>query len=416
MKLTTKFKSILFSLCAVIVAIAILLSATAITRSKELDTHYENYIMQDVLNNVYIYDYSGRPIYQEGYFCNSELIRLSTFHLVGDKNGSITNSILCKAVTNASECNAFTGYKPQRQEYHLTIDLALQNAAYKLLSEKGFNGCIIVSDYSTGEIRCMVSTPSLDVYNTDFIEDGAFLNKAAMAYPPGSVFKAITVAAILEKKGSAKNFTYNCSRKYNYVSCMSAHKNQTLAEILSNSCNCGISACANKYISGKHLDNYVNKKNILNGEELVEGYKITNGNINATTDLWWSANGQHETLMTPLSVSAYYNAIANGGVQKTLFFDKSDKSNDKNKLMSKVTAEYISSSLSAVTRQKGITVRSFGKTGTAELNDLPSHAWFVCCLTDPLYPSYSILVFLEHAGSSSLAVEVAKEFMASNIL
>lgn len=416
LKLILKIKSILTALCAVILTISILLTCSVITHNDSLNSFYNSLIERECYKNIYIYDCNGVPIYTGG-FSDDKVLRLSTFHIVGDKNKSITKSLLTSTYPDLNITSVFNGFSPTKKEYTLTIDSNIQKNAYELLSNNGYHGCIVVSDYTNGEIKAMVSTPSIDVYNTELIEDGAFLNKAFLSYPPGSVFKSVTVAAVLEKNPSAKNFRFNCSGKTNHISCfnLTAHGEQDLSDMLINSCNCGISTFAKKYITTDYLDLYTENSNILSSS-IISNFEINKGNINASDDLMWAANGQSQNMVTPLGVVGFYNAIANDGSQIQLRLLKTTMESNTSEIMSSTTALFIKDALAGVTQNLGINCFTFGKTGTAELDNAESHAWFVCCLSDSDAPPYTILVFLEHGGTSSSAKEVSCEFINNTIL
>lgn len=104
----------------------------------------------------------------------------------------------------------------------LTVDLDLQIAAEKALADgvaraqsaghsRAKAGAVVVMDVHTGAIRAMASYPSYNpgifaegLSNAQWQElqdSGALLNRTISAiYPPGSTFKMITAAAILENK------------------------------------------------------------------------------------------------------------------------------------------------------------------------------------------------------------------------
>ncbi|MFA7467952.1 MAG: penicillin-binding transpeptidase domain-containing protein, partial [Desulfotomaculaceae bacterium] len=100
----------------------------------------------------------------------------------------------------------------------LTVDLEVQKAAEKALAEGAQRarnaghlnanaGAAVVMDVNTGAVLAMASYPS---YNPgvfanlttpkwqELQESGALINRAMSLYPPGSTFKMVTAAAILE--------------------------------------------------------------------------------------------------------------------------------------------------------------------------------------------------------------------------
>lgn len=109
------------------------------------------------------------------------------------------------------------------QNITITLDIALQKAAFDAVKEIG-KGAVIVSN-PTGEILTLVSKPSFDpnlftmgsaMQNSESSlsqilldsENQPLLNRAiGGTYPPGSTFKLITASAGLENKIIDKNFT-----------------------------------------------------------------------------------------------------------------------------------------------------------------------------------------------------------------
>ncbi len=90
----------------------------------------------------------------------------------------------------------------------LSIDLDLQRAAWNALGEK--SGAVVAIDPQTGEVLAMVSRPSFDpnaftrritpaVWKKINAPTHPMHNRALAGFPPGSIWKAITLIAALEK-------------------------------------------------------------------------------------------------------------------------------------------------------------------------------------------------------------------------
>ena len=84
----------------------------------------------------------------------------------------------------------------------LSLDLDLQKAAYEALGKR--SGAVVAVDPRTGEVLAMVSRPSFDpnaftkritpeVWKRINAPDHPLFNRALSGFPPGSVWKAITL-------------------------------------------------------------------------------------------------------------------------------------------------------------------------------------------------------------------------------
>lgn len=92
----------------------------------------------------------------------------------------------------------------------LSLDLDLQRAAYNSLGDKK-SGAVCAMDPQSGEVLCMVSRPSFDpnIFTRRLTkEDRKVLmdprhplhNRALAGFPPGSIWKPVTLLAALENK------------------------------------------------------------------------------------------------------------------------------------------------------------------------------------------------------------------------
>lgn len=411
-----KAKALLIALGVILILFAFLLISVMSKHSDELNAYLRSYAAVDHYRNIKIADRSGTTIYDGG-FSDDSSTRLSTFHIIGDQNGSRPSSILAKEQDKPLEISRLTGYRPSQTELQLTIDLPLQIGAYTLLQNHDYNGAIVVMDYTTGEILAMVSTPSVDVLDPEDFEAGAFLCKATTAYAPGSTMKAVTAAAVLEKNtAAAEAFTYDCTGADSYASCYqaTAHGVQHLDTILSHSCNCGTGAIVRTMLLPDELNRYVQNAHLLDADIICD-FDCQSGNIDANDDLTWSAIGQSADLVTPVGMCAFYSAIANDGIMVSphLF---SDTEMEEKRIMCTDTARYISDALIPVAASTDVACTAFGKTGSAEVEGADAHSWFVCSLMDENAPTYTITVFLENGGGAYYAKLLLAEFTNLYIL
>lgn len=412
--LTSKIRYLIYFFVSIILILAFLICRTFVINTDEVEKKFNSRLDADAFNYLSISTKDDVLLYDKSEFSDDSITRLSTFHIVGDKNDGIVNSLIATYRNNVVIKDKHQYF--QNIDIKLTIDSKLQNNAYATLVNQQFSqsGCIIVLDYKTGEIKAMTSFPSIDVDNTEYIADGAYLNKALYSYVPGSVFKAVSVAAVLELHPEAKNFTYNCNSKNGNISCMHAHGSVSLENALEKSCNCAISQLISKYISPSELEQFVSKVELLSKNQMADMVCNQEGNINANEDLRWTANGQGETLLTPISVAKYYSIIANNGklVSPHILIDTVT---EEKQMISPQTSNFISSALEGVVGDR-LPCKAFGKTGTAQVNDTESHSWFVCSLTDENAPSYTVLCFLEKGGTSLNAKDVVIDFIKNYIL
>ena len=411
-----KAKALLIALGVILILFVLLLIGVMGEHSDELDAYLRSYAAADHYRNITIADRSGATIYDGG-FSDDSSTRLSTFHIIGDQNGSRPSSILTKEQDKPLEISSLNGYRPSQTELQLTIDLPLQIGAYTLLQNHDYNGAIVVMDYTTGEILAMVSTPSVDVLYPEDFEAGAFLCKATTAYAPGSTMKAVTAAVVLEKNtAAAEAFTYDCTGADSYASCYqtTAHGVQHLDTILSHSCNCGTGAIARTMLLPDELNRYAQNAHLLDAD-IIRDFDCQSGNIDANDDLTWSAIGQSADLVTPVGMCAFYSAIANDGIMVSPHLFSGTETEEK-RIMRTDTARYISDALIPVAASTDVACAAFGKTGSAEVEGADAHSWFVCSLMDENAPTYTIAVFLENGGGAYYAKLLLAEFTNLYIL
>ena len=105
-----------------------------------------------------------------------------------------------------------------------TLDYDIQKAAYDAMGD--LKGAVVALNPKTGEILAMVSKPTYDPGNLEQVIEDAnsgddteskLLNRAISGmYPPGSVFKTVTLAAALENDPSVVNRTFSDTGKISF--------------------------------------------------------------------------------------------------------------------------------------------------------------------------------------------------------
>lgn len=367
-------------------------------------------------NEVLLAD-AGAGAYSEDY-----TTRVANFHVLGDYIGNVGTGALTKLNAYLTGFNLISGtYHTKTPTTHLTVDAALNNEAYAALA--GRNGSVQVMNYKTGEILCMVSSPSIDPANPGNLPDGAYLNRGISAtYVPGSVYKLVTLAAALENIDDIYDRTFYCGGSVmvggDRLNCTGAHGNQTIEQALANSCNCAFSELA-QTLGPDTLLKYAQKLGITESHD-IDGISTAAGSMErfdvGNINLSWSGIGQATNLVCPHSMLRIVAAIGNGGtlVEPTLIGHGMKA--ETTKLLDAATAEKMASMMN-YNVQYAYGSGSFpslsicAKTGTAEVGDGTDHAWFVGFLQDEEHP-YAFVVQVERGGGGlSVAGAIANRVL-----
>jgi penicillin-binding protein 2 len=338
----------------------------------------------------------------------------------------------------------------------LTIDIRLQQTTEELLdsavkradlqyeSRKPSGGAIVVVDVRNGEILALASAPRFDpaVFAGDdlahckaLLADPAsplFHRAIQMALPPGSIFKSVTAAALLESAGLDPVATFYCrgyldrpdqQRCAIYVRHGTGHGDVTLADALAESCNVYFFHHAESLTpdalpdwsrrfgfgqpTGIDLDGEA-RGTVPSPETVV---KLT-GRRWHEADSQSMAVGQGALTATPLQVARMMAAVANGGMLVTPHVVRGDRpAYPVPGLTYSSLAAIRAGLLQAVADKDGAAhdtlyleqVSIAGMTGTAAAGgDQPDHAWFAGYMPADK-PRYAIVVVLERAGDASTA-------------
>ncbi|HTM05171.1 MAG TPA: FtsW/RodA/SpoVE family cell cycle protein [Vicinamibacterales bacterium] len=266
------------------------------------------------------------------------------------------------------------------------------------------HGAVVVIDPDTGELLAAASVPYPEFdSDADVVPGGAvvpgfsgadtLLDRARYGlYPPGSTFKLITAAAALRSNAATSEFM--CQRLddgrigtrirgytdpvRDDVTDREPHGNVDLHKGLVVSCNAYFAQLAVKIGPQAILD-----------AAAPTGIKVANEPAlkRLRGSLPYAGYGQGEVVATPLRMARVAGAIATDGIIRdttALRVDpkKRSKANDVRWLTSE-QASFLATSMRDVVQQgtgrvlAGQPIAIAGKTGTAELNDAPSHSWFV---------------------------------------
>lgn len=365
-----------------------------------------------VLNAGIITDRNGVVLARAGdgvfAYADDQTTRMSCLHAVGDYSGNIGTGALTALSDRLVRYSFVSGVSAKERTLPLTIDAELNNTAYRALW--GRAGAVLVCNYKTGEILCMVSSPTYDPnVGPDPSQDGVYLNRTiSAAYTPGSVFKLVTLTAALENIPDLDTRTFHCSGSVQVmgdtVKCTGVHGDQTIEQALAHSCNCAFAEISLE-LGPDTLANYAGQLG-LTGAHSLDGIATQAGKFEkaepGTSLMAWSGIGQYTDLVCPYSMLRLVSAIANGGqlMEPTLVGHK--RWDSARQLLDQDTAERIRSMMDYNVQYAygsgsfpGLSICA--KTGTAETGDGASHGWFVGFLNDEKHP-YAFVVVIEHGG------------------
>ncbi len=389
---------------------------------------------------------------RRGYRVDQKIGRMGIEHwgepyLAGKNGGTL---YVVDAEGNIVQALGAATTKPADTIY-TTIDRDLQLQAQEAM--KGFVGAIVVLERDTGRVLALVSSPGFDpnAFETANFNSSALLQQlndpgnplldraTRGLYPPGSVFKIVTMAAALESGRFREDTIYNCGHEFTEIPGLTLYDwtydhgfppsgKLNLPEGLMRSCN--------PYFWHIGLDLYLNyKPNYLAETARAFGLGSPTGieigdeagqilDPTSEREAVQQAIGQGTTLVTPLQVADYVAAVGNGGtlykpqmVEKIVDADGNVvhqfEPEERGKLP--VSAE----TLTVIRKGMGLVVSSprgtaywrfinfgipiYGKTGTASTAVGTPHAWFVA-YTDAQNegkPDIAVAVVVEYGGEGS---------------
>lgn len=283
-------------------------------------------------------------------------------------------------------------------DFVLTIDPNIQQKTCSLIravQEKyqASGGTIIVMEPDSGAVRAMCSVPDFDPNNYNEVEDiDVYINSAVTGtYEPGSIFKAVTMAAALDSDsveadtkftdiGSVTIGEHIIRNADNQV-----YGEQTMSQVLENSINTGMVFSA--MLTGSGIFRKYVKDFGFGRQTGIEFPAESAGNITSLSEpgdiyLATASFGQGLTV-TPIQMVQAFSVIANRGtkvqpyvISKVVMPDGNEISvvpEKKEQVISNQTAAVLSAMLVNVTEKgygKAAQVPGFyvaGKTGTAQI-------------------------------------------------
>ncbi len=305
-------------------------------------------------------------------------------------------------------------------------------------------GSVVVLDLTTGEVAAMYSTPTYDP-NPLAGHNSLEVQKAYKAlnddpnkpnlsrafrelYAPGSTFKSVTAAvAIDESVATPAEPVYPTLSQLDLPQTDSVLRNfggkecgGNLAESLRQSCNTTFGQIGldlgNKFVGGMRKFGI----GVIPPFDVAPGAIASIGPPAGSFDLnqplfAFAGIGQGDVATTPLQMALAAAGIGNGGVIMKPHVGAEIK-NSKGKVVRRIANEPWRTATSATTAQAVNTmmtdvveqgtgtaakitgVRVAGKTGTAQADGGPPHAWFIAFAPADA-PRYAVSVIVERGGS-----------------
>ena len=370
-------------------------------------------------------------------FNDSASIRKALMHVTGDRDNNIStgaNRAFTDELIGYDFINGTYSLNNTGKDVTLTLDANVCATAYEALN--GRRGTVGVYNYKTGEIICMVSSPTYDPADPPSSpEDGVYINRfTSSTFVPGSIFKLVTAAAAIENLDNAYSWEVNCTGSHSYggdyaVTDISAHGTVDLEKALEVSCNVYFGQLAEKLGPGLMKD-YTKKAGLMRSYD-INGIKTTEGTFDfpdSGMNLAWTGIGQWEDMINPCAMMIYMGAIANGGdaviptiIKPTSFIDKQLAKLPMFGIKTKSMIE--SSTAASLTEMMANNVENHygsynfpglsicAKSGTAEVGDDTAHAWFAGFLNDEANP-YAFIVLVENGGyGADVAGSVANQVL-----
>ena len=399
----------------------------------------------DANGNILVTTENGKRVYSD-----NKNLRMSLLHTVGDTSGYISNGVQTAFKDELTGYTLLDGvYNLKRygkgNDIKLTLNSKVCETAYRALGNK--KGTIGVMNYKTGEIICVVSTPTYDINNkpTDIDTDttgkydGIYLNRFfSGVYTPGSTFKVLTAICAIENIPDIDDRTFECKGKIligeGYVICNGTHGKINFEKALNKSCNCAFAEIADELGAEKLMATAERIGFNANMPDISGKIHCSKSRIDLTEssalDIGWAGIGQYTTLINPCHMLTVMGAIANGGIAQTPYLVSTITSPEGKTVFSakeSIAGEFFSADVakkademlrSNVKNRYGDSYfpqMSFcGKTGTAEISNDKSvkpNTLFVGYSQLDNMP-FAIIVILEDTTSSLYeAVPVASKVM-----
>ena len=333
-----------------------------------------------------------------------------------------------------------------------TLDISFQEIVERIFPED-FVGTFIVMDPHDGDILALLSRPNFDpavfldpMHDEDWRllqEKQPFLNRAFNAcYPPGSIFKLVSISAMLEQKLITPDSCWNCqgyvefANRHYHCNNRTGHGVLNVEQSLAFSCNILFYEIGKK-IGIDLLADYAHrfglgeKTNIMFAEK--EGLIPTAAwKKRVKNERWWPGDtlsvviGQSYLLVTPIQIGRMISSIFTGSlVTPRVLMNEPITKTPVN--ISLETRKFLQQSMLRAVKEgtgRGVKyvkdIKVYAKTSTAQTSswekreqgtEYLEHAWFVSYVTYKDEKPLTLVILIEHAGTSRVPTGIAAEFL-----
>ena len=359
-------------------------------------------------------------------------VRASMLQILGDNEGYITPYLLNEYGDELAGFNRISGTRHMgggEGRMTLTLSASVQRAALNALN--GQHGTVGVYNYKTGEILCMVSSPTYDPWNVPDVEgnpeqyNGVYVNRFLhSAYAPGSTFKLVTAAAALERISDIEDRTFYCEGSAQIgsetVICNGVHGTINFQQALCQSCNVAFAQIADE-LGADVLTDYAQRFGVTDSLSF-DGFVTKRGNFDLSEatayEAAWAGVGQYTDQINPCQYMTFMGAIANGGQAATPYlvdkvtYGSKTKYEAKTEMGDKILSASAADILAEMMHYN--VVNNYGewyfsglyagaKSGTAERGEgLTSNALLTGFVQSEDYP-LAFVVVIEGGGAGSTA-------------
>ncbi len=281
------------------------------------------------------------------------------------------------------------------RDVHMSLDARLQVRTAAVLADAlkkagRDKGAAVVMDPSTGDLLAAVSYP----FPRDDNDEETSLDRARYGlYPPGSTFKLVTAMAALRKDPQLAHRTYECirlpdGRVGNYIKGWKRpirddiqdkepHGTLDLERAVVVSCNAYFAQLGTYDVGAQELWQTANTLGVLSASP--------NTAAQLKKFLPQSSYGQGQVVASPFQMARVAATVANRGAMpegRWITDETNTRTDAPQPVVSPDTAQTLAGFMREVVtsgtgRRAADAIPIAGKTGTAELAGVPSHAWFI---------------------------------------